>query len=268
VERSCYIPDCKPSHCRQVFSSLCRKKVVTLHHCIRFAILAAFCLTPAVIYSAGANTKTVAHYKVSSMAFAIGDVTTTQRMSEDGGITSLYFETKTAVKASFLWMGYQQETIEKGVIRKENLVSYSRKGSENGATIDIEGRLEKSSFRFNVREQGGVRSVIIPRSSYDYTTMECPEARQDFSGKTEVSLRVLDVEKMAVVKRDYRLIRTEQYSVAGKDYPCRVIDYSDRNKKARRWIAWDGTTVVMYRQDGRGEKDSYSVRATAVIKEM
>jgi len=231
-------------------------------------LVAALCLTPAFIYSADNNTKTVAHYKVSSMAFAIGDITTIQRISEDGGIASLYFETKTAVKASFLWMGYQQETIEKGIIRKENLVSYSRKGLENGATIDIEGRLENSSFRFDVREQGGTRSVIIPRSSYDYTTMECPEARQDFSGKTEVTLRVLDVEKMSVVRRNYRLVRTEQYSVAGKEYPCRVVDYSDQNKKARRWISWDGTAVVMYRQDGRGKKDSYSVQATSVSKEI
>lgn len=225
-------------------------------------------LMPTFACSSSEKITTVAQYKVSSMAFAIGDVTTTQRMSEDGGIASLYFETKTAVKASFLWMGYQQETIEKGAIRNGNLVSYSRKGRENGAMIDIEGRLENSSFRFDVREQGGAHSVIIPRSSYDYTTMECPEARQDFSGKPEVSLRILDVEKMAVVKRDYRLVRTAKYAIAGKEYPCRIVDYSDRNKKARRWIAWDGTTVVMYRQDGRGEKDSYSVRATAVNKEM
>ncbi|MDD2310698.1 MAG: hypothetical protein PHH91_14065 [Desulfuromonadaceae bacterium] len=231
-------------------------------------LVAALCLAPTFIYSAGTNTKTVAHYKVSSMAFTIGNVTTTQHISEDGGIASLYFETKTAVKATFLWMGYQQEIIEKGIIQEKNLVSYSRKGRENGTMIDIEGRLENSSFRFDVREQGGARSVIIPRSSYDYTTMECPEARQDFSGKAEVTLRVLDVEKMAVVKREYRLVRTEQYAVAGKEFPCRVVDYSDRNKKARRWIAWDGTTVVMYRQDGRGEKDSYSVQATAVNKEM
>ena len=237
--------------------------------CLGCLILASvLSLMPTFTYSLSDNVKTVAHYKVSSMTFAIGDITTTQRMSEDGGIATLYFETKTAVKASFLWMGYQQETIEKGTIRKGNLVSYFRKGRENGTTIDIEGRLENSSFRFNVREQGGERSVIIPRSSYDYTTMECPEARQDFTGKTEVTLRVLDVEKMVVVKRDYRLVRTAQYVVAGKEYPCRVVDYSDRNKKARRWIAWDGTAVVMYRQDGRGEKDSYSVRATAVNKEM
>ncbi|NTV48933.1 MAG: hypothetical protein HGB32_10130 [Geobacteraceae bacterium] len=238
-----------------------------LYRCKCFTIVVVLCLVPACIHSAGTNTKTVAHYKVSSMGFIIGEITTTQRIAEDGGVPSLDFETKAAVKASFLWMGHHKDTVEKGTIRKRDLVSYSRKGRENGATIDIEGRLENSSFRFDVREQGGARSVIIPRSSYDCTTMECPEARLDFSGKAEVALRVLDVEKMAVVKRDYRLVRTAQYTVDGKEYPCRIVDYSDRNKKARRWITWDGSTVMMYRQDGRGEKDSYSVRVTSVNKE-
>jgi hypothetical protein len=165
-------------------------------------------------------------------------------------------------------MGYQLSSTEKGTLLNGALASYSHKGQENGVAVDVEGRLEKDVFRFDVREQGVARSVDIPRSSYDYTTMECPEARLDFAGKTQVTLRILDVEKMAVVKREYRLVRTEQYIVAGKGYPCRVIDYSDPNKKARRWINWDGTAVVMYRQDSRGEKNSYSVQAISVVKEM
>jgi len=238
----------------------------SLRRCLCFACV-AFCLAPAFIYSADTSAKTVAHYKVSSMGFTIGNVTTTQRLTEEGGVPSVQFETRTAVKASFLWMGYNLDTTEKGTLQKGGLVSYSRKGRDNGATIDIEGRLENSSFRFDVHDQGVARSVIIPRSSYDYTTMECPEARIDFSEKPQVTLRVLDVEKMTVVKREYRLVRTAHYTVAGKEYPCRVVDYSDQNKKARRWIAWDGSTVVMFRQDGRGEKESYSVRATSVGKE-
>ncbi|MBC8017686.1 MAG: hypothetical protein H7X83_04075 [Verrucomicrobia bacterium] len=225
-------------------------------------------LTPLVTSFAGIPARTVAHYKVSSKGFTIGDVTTTQRLSEERGEPSLHFETKTSVKASFLWMSYNLDTIEKGTLKKENLVSYSRKGRDNGAMIDIEGRLENSAFRFDVREQGVVRSVVIPRSSYDYTTMECPEARLDFTDKTKITLRMLDVEKLAVVKREYRLVRNTNYSVAGKEYPCRIVDFSDQNKKARRWITWDGSTVVMYRQDSKGEKNSYSVQATSVTREL
>lgn len=235
---------------------------------VRVAFAVLLCLTPAMICSGSNPVKTVAHYTVSTMGFSIGDVTTTQRMGDEGDVPIIHFETKTAVKASFLWMAYHQGTIETGTLRKQALVSYSRKGEENGAAIDIEGKLEDSAFHFTVREQGALRTVIIPRTSYDYTTMECPEARLNFSEKQQVTLRILDVEKMAVVKREYRLVRNTFYPVGGKDMPCRIVDFSDKNKKSRRWIAWDGSAVVMYRQDSRGEKNSYSVQATSVTKEM
>ncbi len=239
-----------------------------LRCCTCVIVFLALYLEPAVMHSAGNSIKSMVRHKVSSMGFPIGDVTTTQRMTEEGGVASLHFETRTVVKASFLWLGYQQNTTEKGTIQNGNLVSYSRKGTENGTTIDIIGQLKDSYFRFEVRELGARRSVVIARSSYDYTTMECPEARLDFSGQPLIILRILDVEKMAVVKREYFLVRNANYEVAGKEYPCRIVDFTDQNKKARRWIGWDGTTVVMYRQDSRGEKNSYSVKAASVAREM
>jgi hypothetical protein len=240
----------------------------TLARCICFTFVAALCLIPDYIHSSGNNIKTGARYTVSSKGFAIGDVTTTQRMTDEGDMPSIQFETRTAVKAAFLWMGYHQDTIEKGTLQKQDLVSYSRKGRENGASIDVQGRLEHSSFRFDMRGQGTTRSIVIPRNSYDHTTMECPEARLDFPDNKPVTLRMLDVEKVAVVKREYQLVRNSLYSIGDKELPCRIVDFSDRNKKARRWITWDGSTVVMYRQDGKGEKYSYSVQATSVTKEM
>ena len=208
----------------------------------------------------------VSHYTVSTKGFAIGDVTTTQRMGEAGGVPTIQFETRTAVKASFLWMGYSQTTVEKGILQKQDLVRYTRKGQENGTIIDVEGYLENGAFRFDVREQGATRSIVIPRKSYDYTTMECPEARLDFPANAPVILRILDVEKMAVVTRNYHLVQHALYPIDGKELPCRIVDFSDRNKRARRWITWDGSTAVMYRQDGKGEKNSYSVQATSVTK--
>lgn len=217
--------------------------------------------------SAGKTAKVVAHYKVSSKGFSIGDVTTIQRPSDEGGVPSLAFETKTSVNASFLWMSFHLDTIEKGTLQKGELVSYTRKGQDNGTSIDVEGRLEQSSFRFEAREAGKTHVIVIPRTSYDYTTMECPEARIDFSDKPHITLKILDVEKMAVVNREYRLVRNSHYTVAGKEYPCRIVDYTDQNKKARRWSAWDGSTMVMFRQDGKG-RDSYSVQATSVSREL
>jgi hypothetical protein len=225
-------------------------------------------MAPLATALTGAPLRTVAHYKVSSKGFTIGDVTTTQRLVDESGMSTVNFETKTTVKASFLWMGFHLDTIEKGTLLKGDLVNYSRKGRDNGAVINIEGRLDQSNFRFDVHEQGVTRSIIIPRSSYDFTTMECPEAHLDFSKNAQITLNILDVEKMVVVKREYRLVRMDHYSVAGKEYPCRVVDYADLNKKARRWINYDGAAIVMYRQDSRGGKDSYSVQATSVVKEL
>jgi len=236
----------------------------------RFLLIATIILSfvPLFAIYAAIPAKTVTHYKVSSRGFSIGDVVTTQRLSEENGNTMIQFETKTSVKAAFLWMGYKLSSVEKGVLQNGTLVSYSHKGQENGVAMDIEGKLENGSFRFTVRENGGTRSVVIPRNSYDHTTMECPEARLDFSGKKLITRRLLDVEKLVVVNRDYQLVKNTNYSVSGKDYPCRMVDFSDVNKKARRWIAWDGTTVIMYRQDGKGDKNSYSVQASSVNREM
>ncbi len=233
----------------------------------RMAVTVILCLAPFFSSFASNPAKTVSHYKVSSKGFSIGDVTSTQRISDEGGTPRIHFETQTAIKACFLWMDYQLSSTEKGVLQNGTLISYSHKRRENGASVDIEGRLENAAFRFDVHEHGIKRCIVIPRSSYDYTTMECPEARIVFSGKTRVTLRVLDVEKMAVVKRDYHLVQNTHYTVAGKEYSCRIIDFSDQNKKARRWISWDGSAVLMYRQDSRGEVHSYSVQATSISKE-
>jgi hypothetical protein len=218
----------------------------------------------ALSYPQGRPATTSAHYKVTSRGFTVGEVSTTQRSAEDGGVPCTTFETRTRVSASFLWLGCHVDTVEKGTIQNGELVSYSRKGRDNGVPIDVEGQLVDAAFRFVVREKGRSHAVVIPRGSYDYTTMECPEARIDFNGKGPVTLRLLDVERLTVVKREYRLLRTEQYAVAGKEYPCRVVDYSDPNKTARRWISWDGTAVTMFRQDGKGEKHSYSVQAVSL----
>ena len=227
-------------------------------------------LTPFVTSFAGVPVKTVTQYSVSSTGFTVGDVITTQRMTDEGGVAGTHFETRTAINASFLWMKYHQNIVEKGSFLNQELVSYFRKGQDNGAIIDIEARrLENASIKYDIREHGATRSIVIPRDSYDYNSMECPEARLDFPDNRPVTLKILVMDKMTVVKRHYRLVRNSHYSVGGKEYPCRIIDYSDQDSKVRRWIAWDGTTMVMYRQDGKGDKSSsYSVQATSVTRHM
>ncbi len=232
------------------------------------ALLALLCLVPLLSTYAATPGRAVTRFRVSTRGLPIGDVITTQQTGRENGAIRMRFESRTRVKAAFLWMGYRLSSTEKGELLNGTLVSYSHKGEENGDGIDVKGRLENGAFKFETHEAGGVRILVIPRSSYDATTMECPEARIDFSGKGKTTLRVLDVEKMEVVKREYRLVRNGNYSMGGREYPCRIIDFSDKNKSARRWIAWDGTTMVLYRQDGKSDKSSYSVRATSLTREQ
>jgi hypothetical protein len=216
---------------------------------------------------ASTGHSTVASYSVSSRGFRIGSVTTTQTTSLEDGVPTIRFETKTSIKASLFWIGYHLETTEKGTLKNGSLVSYSRHGEENGQKLDVEGRLDETAFRFTIWEPSGARAVIVPRNSYENTTMECPEARLDFTGRNSATLRVLDVENFAVVKREYRYIRDSQYTISGRDYPCRIIDFSDQHKSARRWIQQENGSVFMYRQDGRGDRSSYSAMATAIKRE-
>lgn len=203
-------------------------------------------------------------YKVSAMGTSIGDVVSEQRIFNETERYRIYFKTKTNIKASFLWFSHSQHTVETGELSNGNLVKYSFNGEENGVRKSLEGHLETDGFRFSIEEDGVKRSFVIPRGSYDHTTMECPESRIDFADGREKYLRVLDVENAVVVKRQYQLVREELYSLDNREHPCRVVDMIDQRKKMRRWIAWDGGTVVLYRQDGRGGKGSYSVKAVSL----
>ncbi len=200
-------------------------------------------------------------YEIVAKGIRVGKVTATQQLDT---AQLLRFENHTDVNASFLWLGYRQSIVEQADILGQNLTRYSRRGSDNGVSVQVEGRLAGNAFRFDELRDGARRSLAIPRDSYDHTTMECPEATMVFGPDGTRTLRMLDTEHLAVVKRTYRLIREDVYRLGGRDYRCRVVDFSDPNKNCRRWIGRDGNAVIIFRQDGRGKVGSYSLRAREV----
>jgi hypothetical protein len=119
-----------------------------------------------------------------------------------------------------------------------------------------------------VTENGKQATLLIPRRDYDRTTMECPEALMDFGAGGKATLRILDMEHLVIVTRNYRLVREEIYKLGGKEYPCRVVDFSDIYKSCRRWIGMDGDTVIMFRQDGKSKEGTYSVRAVSLHRPL
>jgi hypothetical protein len=207
---------------------------------------------------------TQATYHVISKGFRIGRVTTSQKAAVEEGATVIRFEKRTDVQASFLWFSYSNASCEKATIRDGKLVAYSRTEKANGKEIRVDGRLVGDSFRFEATENGKHRTVVIPCSSYDFTTMECPEATMAFAPNGEATLKILDPEYMTVVTRTYKLVRNDKYEVDDREYECRVVDLSDCNKSCRRWVGRDRDAVILFRQDGKGKEGSYSVRATAI----
>jgi len=213
---------------------------------------------PDVSAASGAETR----YDVTAKGLTIGSVVTTQKASGEGGSAKhIRYENRTDVNASFLWLGFRSSTTERAEILGGTLVGYARKGDENGTPVQVDGRLAGEAFRFTVVKNGERKTVTIPRSSYDHTTIECPEATMGFGPDGKATLRVLDTEYMTVVTRSYHLVKEDTCTVGGKEYRCRVVDFKDSNKTCRRWIGRDGDAVILFRQDGKGKAGSYSVRA-------
>lgn len=213
---------------------------------------------PVTSAASGSETR----YDVTAKGLKVGSVVTIQKASGgDGTAKRIRYENRTDINASFLWLGYRSSTTEQAEILGETLVGYARRGEENGVRVEIDGRLANDAFRFTVVKNGERKTVTIPRSSYDHTTMECPEATMSFGPDGTVSLRMLDTEYLTVVTRSYHLVREDNCRVGAKEYRCRVVEFRDPHKTSRRWIGRDGDAVILFRQDGKGRSGSYSVRA-------
>ena len=203
-------------------------------------------------------------YDVLTRGFRIGKAVTSLKVSNEDGQKVVRFTNNTDVNVSFLWMGCSISSFEQATIKGGKLVSYGRREEKKGADVSITGKLKDEYFHFDISENGKKRSITIPVSSYDHTTMECPEATMQFKPGGTKTVRVLDPEFMEVVERSYRLVREDTFEVDGKEYKCRVVDFTDRHKSCRRWIGIDHNVVIVFRQDGKSREGSYSVQAAAL----
>jgi len=202
-------------------------------------------------------------YAIYSKGFKVGDFTTHTALLSDHPKKTIHFDSSTRIHANLLVYSYSLESREEATIVEEGAVRYHFSSRENGRSTTTEGHLDQGAFRFTTTVDGVSRTFSIPRDSYDFTTMECPEAVMR-PGEKEKTLRVLDFEHLTVVRRTYRFIRTEELTVEGKKIVCKVIDMEDPNKKCRRWIREDPLGVFIARQDGRGKGGSYSVRLASM----
>ena len=202
-------------------------------------------------------------YRISSRGFSVGDLKTTISPLQRAGGREVRFESNLDIAANLLFFKVSSTSHEEALLSDTGTLSYRRKGQENGRSTEVDAVLEGGMFRFKINDNGVARSVCLPRSSYDFTTMDCPETTMRHEGET-MEVRLLNLEQGKIVSRRFHWVKSEELEVGGKRLHCRVVDFSDSDNNCRRWVSCDEGGIVIVRQDGKGKHGPYSLRMVSV----
>jgi len=202
-------------------------------------------------------------YRITSRGFGVGELKTVISPMQHPGGRAVRFESDLAINANLLLFKVASRSRDDAVISEHGTLSYRRHGQDNGRSLTVDAALEGGVFRFKVNDNGVARVVAIPRSSYDFTSMDCPETTMQREGDI-MEVRLLDLEHARVVTRKFHWIKSEELDVGGKRLRCRVVDFSDLNNSCRRWVTNDERGVIIVRQDGKGKGKNYSLRMVSL----
>ena len=203
------------------------------------------------------------HYRISSRGFGVGELKTVISPVQHAGRRAVRFESHLDIAANLLFFKVSSTSHEDAVISESGTLSYRRKGQDNGRSSEVDATLEGGSFRFKVNDNGVARSFSVPRSSYDYTTMDCPETTMKREGES-MEVRLLNLEHGKIVTRKFHWVKSEDLEVGGKRLHCRVVDFSDPENSCRRWVSCGEGGMVIVRQDGKGKHGPYSLRIVSL----
>jgi hypothetical protein len=205
------------------------------------------------------------HYRVTSRGLGVGAMKTVIAPAHHAGARAVRFESHLDIAANLLFFKVNSSTREDAVIGEHGALSYKRKSQDDGKSSEVDAVLEGGVFRFKLSDSGVARSVAVPRSDYDFTTMDCPETTMKREGDS-MEVRLLNLEKGRIVTRKFHWIKNEDLEVGGKPLHCRVVDFEDAENSARRWVSCGAGGVVIVRQDGKGKHGSYSLRLVSLAE--
>ena len=134
-------------------------------------------------------------YIVFSKGFNIGSAVTTQTITPENVIN---YENHTKIKSRILFFSYNLDLEEVAHIKDGKTLEYSRKANDNGKDIETEGKLEDGEFKVNYVENKKHKNISFSTKQYDYTTIDGPEFIIDFRDTNDVTLRILDLEYLAI----------------------------------------------------------------------
>jgi hypothetical protein len=202
-------------------------------------------------------------YRISSKGFGVGEMRTVIAPLQHAGARTVRFESHLDIAANLLFFKVNSTSHEDALIGENGTLSYKRKGHDNGKTSEVDAALDGGVFRFKISDNGVTRSVSVPRSSYDFTTMDCPETTMKREGEV-LEVRLLNLESGKVVTRKFHWIKNEDLEIGGRHLHCRVVDFSDADNSCRRWVSCGDGGVVIVRQDGKGKHGPYSLRMVSL----
>ena len=201
-------------------------------------------------------------YKITSKGFAVGEMKTVLSPAKQEGGRAIRYESELSVEANLLFFKVSTRSRENAVIDERGTVSYSHHGVDNGSSVEVDAACEGGTFRFKTNRNGVAGSVEVPRSGYDFTTMDLPETTMQRVGDT-MEVRLLDLERARVVRRKFHWLRNEVVEVGGRRLNCRVVDFTDRSNDCRRWVSKEGGVVIV-RQEGKGKGGSYTIKLVSL----
>jgi len=204
-------------------------------------------------------------YQISSHGFRVGELKTVMRPVREGNRQLVRFVADQTINAGFLFFSLRSVSREEALISEEGTVGYRRNWTENGRTRGVEAEFLRDRVDLTVKEEGKTRNVTIPRSQFDFTTMDCPETTIPREGG-ELVIRLLDLEHARVVRRRYVWTKTETVTVGELTIRCRVVDFEDPDNRCRRWITRDPQGVIIARQEGKGKAGTYILKMTSLGK--
>lgn len=202
-------------------------------------------------------------YSIYSHGFKVGEVKTYCTPLARNNKKYYEFQADIHINANFIFSSFRLDKKEEALVNQEGTFYYKRTSTQNGKTQQVEGHLDKDGFVLSIEENGEKNLKVIGKNEYDYTTLDCPEITLGPEDK-EKTFRILDFEHLAVVRRSYKWVKSEDITVDGKHIQCNVVEFKDPYNKCRRWVKQDELGLLIIRQDGKGREGSYSTHLTSL----